>query len=118
MLYSGIRRWCLDGQANCQELSGLQLFPFVLVRFRLNFFLQNLFYGLFGNNKIEPALQELTEMFLDWQWDEYLSKDAPQEYMDELSGIQDGALSIGVADVGKMCSRLVPCILQKMFDQN
>ena len=66
---------------------------------------QNLFYGLFGNNKIEPALQELTEQFLDWQWDEYLSKDAPQEYMDELSGVQDGGLSIGVADVGKMCSR-------------
>ena len=61
--------------------------------------------SLFGDIKIEPLLQSLTENFLDWQWDSYLSKQVPQEYMDELSGIEDGANDVGVANVGKFSSR-------------
>jgi hypothetical protein len=49
---------------------------------------QSLFLSLFGDIRIEPALQELTEMFLDWQWDAYLSKDVPQEYLDEVGRSQ------------------------------
>lgn len=39
------------------------------------------------------------------QWSDYLSKDLPQEYLDELSGLDAGGIAIGVADVGLMSSR-------------
>lgn len=67
----------------------------------------NLLSGLFGPYpKLEPTLTKLTEEFLDWQWTDYLSKEVPQEYMDELSGLAAGSLAtFGVVDGDKMVSR-------------
>jgi len=67
----------------------------------------NLLSGLFGPYpKLEPTLTKLTEEFLDWQWNDYLSKEVPQEYMDELSGLAAGSLAtFGIADGDKMVAR-------------
>lgn len=70
---------------------------------------QNLFDGLFKAlpmGKLEPALQKLTEEFMDWQWNSYLSKQVPQTYMDEIQGLTDGGVAAGLAgDVGVALSR-------------
>ena len=47
----------------------------------------------------------LTEAFLDWQWSDYLCKQVPQEYMDELDGLRAGGEEVGVSDLDKMTSR-------------
>jgi hypothetical protein len=67
---------------------------------------QSLFDSLLGGaGKFEEPLQELTEMFLDWQWNEYLSKDVPEQYMDELRGLTDGGIASDAGDVGILSSR-------------
>lgn len=67
----------------------------------------NLFRSLFGDIPIEPVLQKVTEAFLDWQWDDYLSKQVPQEYMDELDGLKAGGVANGQVypDLSKVTSR-------------
>mmetsp|Transcript_19427 Transcript_19427/g.27920 ORF Transcript_19427/g.27920 Transcript_19427/m.27920 type:complete len:498 (+) Transcript_19427:40-1533(+) len=66
----------------------------------------NLLSGLFGDYpKLEPTLVSLTEAFLDWQWSDYLCKQVPQEYMDELDGLRAGGEEVGVSDLDKMTSR-------------
>ena len=50
--------------------------------------------------KIEPAIQGVTEAFLDWQWKDYLSKDLTQEYLDEIAGLDAGGSSVGAVNVG------------------
>eukprot|EP01112_Ceratiomyxa_fruticulosa_P004730 TRINITY_DN15272_c0_g1_i1.p1 TRINITY_DN15272_c0_g1~~TRINITY_DN15272_c0_g1_i1.p1 ORF type:complete len:494 (-),score=86.02 TRINITY_DN15272_c0_g1_i1:61-1542(-) len=65
-------------------------------------------YGyLLGNQSIEnydalltsalPATfeRDAFEVFLDWQWNDYLSKQVPQEFIDEMSGVGDGAAAAG-----------------------
>lgn len=42
---------------------------------------------------------------MDWEWDNYLSKEVPKEYMDELQGMQDAGALIGQPDLGKQASR-------------
>lgn len=68
---------------------------------------QNLFDGLFKDmSRLEPKLQPVVEAFLDWQWTSYLSKEVPQEYIDELAGLSAGGIAAGVTsvDVGKASS--------------
>ena len=66
----------------------------------------SLLHSLLGDfPKLEDSLTELIELFLDWQWSSYLSVDVPQEYMDELNGLGDGGLTIGVKDLSLMTSR-------------
>ena len=55
--------------------------------------------------KVEPQLQKLTEMFLDWQWDEYLSNDLTQEYIDEINGLNAGGAAGGSGQVGLASTR-------------
>lgn len=70
---------------------------------------QSLFDALFSvlpKGHLEPKLQALVEEFMDWQWNSFLSKDVPQEYMDELKGATDGGKAAGVSgDVGVALSR-------------
>ena len=67
---------------------------------------QNLFDALFKDvAKVEPQLQKLTEMFLDWQWDEYLSNDLTQEYIDEINGLNAGGAAGGSGQVGLASTR-------------
>lgn len=40
----------------------------------------------------EPAVQYIVELFLDWQWKDYLSKQVPAEYIEESKGLHDGCL--------------------------
>lgn len=70
---------------------------------------QHLFDALFKDYpKLEPKLQQITEEFMDWQWNKYLSKDVPQEYLDELKGLTDGYNSLNKndsKDLGAIISR-------------
>jgi hypothetical protein len=61
---------------------------------------------LLGDEWWEPAVARLTNAFLDWQWENYLSKAVPSEYIDEMSGLTAGGLKAGVkGDVGKVAGR-------------
>lgn len=67
---------------------------------------QSLMFALFGNNWYEPFAAELLGLFLDWQWDDYLSKQVPQDYMDEISGLTAGGRAAGIKhDLGKYSTR-------------
>ncbi|KYR00406.1 hypothetical protein DLAC_03157 [Tieghemostelium lacteum] len=39
--------------------------------------------------------RDLLDIFMNWQWNDFLSKQFPQEYMDEIQGIYDGSASAG-----------------------
>ncbi|EGG14458.1 hypothetical protein DFA_12230 [Cavenderia fasciculata] len=52
------------------------------------------------------------EVFLDWQWDDYLSKQFPQEFSDEINGFNDGAVHSGFTQMGKAITR---CIVLSSF---
>lgn len=66
----------------------------------------SLLKALLGDEWWEPAAAALVGKVLDWQWDDYLSKQLPQEYLDELKGLTAGGLSIGLKhDVGRLASR-------------
>jgi hypothetical protein len=68
---------------------------------------QSLMIALFGDNWYEPVAAELLGLFLDWQWDDYLSKQVPQDYMDEISGLTAGGRAAGELkhDLGKLSTR-------------
>jgi hypothetical protein len=50
----------------------------------------SLMKALLGDSWWEPVAQALLGKFLDYQWNNYLSKQLPQEYLDEISGITEG----------------------------
>ncbi|EFA80364.1 hypothetical protein PPL_07198 [Heterostelium album PN500] len=52
---------------------------------------QNLMDSLLPNREH----QDLFALFLDWQFKDYLSKQLPSEYVDEMNGIKDGANQVG-----------------------
>lgn len=61
---------------------------------------------LLGDEWWEPPVARLMNAFLDWQWDNYLSKAVPPEYMDEMSGLTAGGMKAHVkGDVGKTAQR-------------
>ncbi|KAM9990958.1 hypothetical protein ACTFIY_007014 [Dictyostelium cf. discoideum] len=45
------------------------------------------------------------EKFLDWQWNDYLSKQITQNYLDEIQGYSDGAIASGFTQLGKTIER-------------
>eukprot|EP01132_Coremiostelium_polycephalum_P004340 gene4340-5432_t len=53
------------------------------------------------------AEREILEMFLDWQWRDFLSKQFTQNYLDEIQGFDDGASDSGFTKLGKSISRAV-----------
>ena len=54
---------------------------------------------------LEPSLQAVTEAFLQWQWNDYLSVEVPEEYLEEIRGLEDGGASIGIKGVGAMITK-------------
>eukprot|EP01031_Cornospumella_fuschlensis_P030485 gene30485-36846_t len=61
----------------------------------------SLMKALLGDEWWEPAIAALIGEFLDWQWTDYLSKQVPQDYMDEIRGITAGGKAAGLKkDVG------------------
>mmetsp|Transcript_16337 Transcript_16337/g.27334 ORF Transcript_16337/g.27334 Transcript_16337/m.27334 type:complete len:509 (-) Transcript_16337:406-1932(-) len=63
---------------------------------------------LLGDDWYEPLLAQLFNEFLDWQWDNYLSVQVPEEYFEELRGLTAGGHAAGCSeDVGKIASRSV-----------
>jgi hypothetical protein len=66
----------------------------------------NLMVALLGSEWWEPAAAEVVGLFLDWQWNDYLSKQVPQDFMDEIAGLAAGGFAAGLKhDLGKMTSR-------------
>eukprot|EP01125_Pyxidicula_operculata_P012821 TRINITY_DN4222_c0_g1_i1.p1 TRINITY_DN4222_c0_g1~~TRINITY_DN4222_c0_g1_i1.p1 ORF type:complete len:539 (+),score=86.22 TRINITY_DN4222_c0_g1_i1:198-1619(+) len=51
--------------------------------------------------------RDAIEVFLDLQWNNYLSYQVPQEFMDELRGIRDGALKRGVGNADAIIARVL-----------
>lgn len=61
---------------------------------------------LLGDEWWEPPVARLMNLFLDWQWDNYLSKQVPAEYLDEIKGLTEGGRKAGVkGDVGRTATR-------------
>lgn len=58
----------------------------------------NFLASLIGTSGLDHILITVLALALDWQWDDYLSTQLPQCYIDELQGIHDGAKSIGIED--------------------
>jgi hypothetical protein len=52
---------------------------------------------------------EVLGVFLDWQWNDYLSVQVPNEYLEELKGITAGARAAGLLkhDAGVLSSRAI-----------
>jgi hypothetical protein len=66
----------------------------------------NLMTALLGTEWWEPAVAEIVGIFLDWQWNDYLGVQVPQDYKDELSGLSAGGFAAGLKhDVGKLSAR-------------
>lgn len=66
----------------------------------------SLLKALLGDEWWEPAAAALVGKVLDWQWDDYLSKQVPEEYIEELKGLTAGGFSIGIKhEVGRLASR-------------
>lgn len=66
----------------------------------------NLMTGLLGNEWWEPAVAKIVGEFLRWQWRDWLSKQVPEEYFEELRGLTDGAYAAGVkSDVGDLSAQ-------------
>jgi hypothetical protein len=63
--------------------------------------------ALLGNKTIDKALHLVLGKALDWQWKQYLSKQVPAEYLEEIAGIEAGAKARGFASVGKIISRVI-----------
>lgn len=55
----------------------------------------------------EPIAAEALGIFLDWQWNDYLSVQVPDDFKEELQGITAGARAAGELkhDVGKLTAR-------------
>jgi hypothetical protein len=61
----------------------------------------NLMVSMLGNEWWEPAVTKLISVVLEWQWNDYLKKQVPQEYLDELLGMTAGGRAAGIEhDVG------------------
>ena len=61
----------------------------------------NLIIALIGDEWWEKPVQALISKFLDYEWKNFMSKQVPQEYLDELSGMTAGGHLAGVKrDVG------------------
>eukprot|EP01132_Coremiostelium_polycephalum_P004907 gene4907-6118_t len=60
-------------------------------------------------NLIAPVFREqmFFELFMDWQWKDYLSKQFTTEYLEELQGFNDGAQDAGYSDLATKIARVI-----------
>jgi hypothetical protein len=65
------------------------------------------FYAECGNDTV---VQEVLELFLDWQYRTFLLNALPQDYQDELQGVFDAALDASQPEVAVYVQRtMVGC---------
>jgi len=73
-------------------------------------------YNLFFSNLLKdagvprflfPILEKAIGLFLDWQWDNWLSKQVTPELMQELDGIEQGGNSIGISGLKNYITRTI-----------
>lgn len=63
-----------------------------------------------GSGIVDQAIMLALGEALDWQWNDYLSKELPQDFKLEIQGISDGAAEAKVkyiASVGKLITRTI-----------
>ncbi|EFA81482.1 hypothetical protein PPL_05470 [Heterostelium album PN500] len=63
------------------------------------------YHSLLDNVLPNQEAQDVLELFLDWQFKDFLSKQLPQQYFDELRGLSDGANEAGMPDVSVLAIR-------------
>lgn len=65
------------------------------------------FTHLLGNSSYTPEIVAVIGLALDWQWRDFLSKELPQDYMEELRGLGDGGATVGAPKAGAMAQRMI-----------
>ncbi|GAM26629.1 hypothetical protein SAMD00019534_098040, partial [Acytostelium subglobosum LB1] len=63
----------------------------------------NLMYSILPNTEDIDAM----ELFIDWQYQDFLSKQMPKDFVDEMQGVVDGATSVGMPDLGPILHRAI-----------
>lgn len=66
---------------------------------------QSLLSSLLGNGTFTPEEQGVLELFLDWQWESFLSVQTPTDYLTELLGVHDGASAVNVSQADTFLTR-------------
>jgi len=66
-----------------------------------------LLHSMIGNSTLDKLAVDVFEDFVDWQWNDYLSVQVPQEFKEELKGIQAGGLDIGIPNLSALISRAI-----------
>ena len=65
-------------------------------------------YKTWVGSKFPNALEmDAVAVLLDWLWDEGLAKFAPQEFLDELKGIETSGKAQGIHNLQKLATRIV-----------
>eukprot|EP00163_Fabomonas_tropica_P025887 TRINITY_DN4578_c0_g2_i1.p1 TRINITY_DN4578_c0_g2~~TRINITY_DN4578_c0_g2_i1.p1 ORF type:complete len:554 (+),score=148.91 TRINITY_DN4578_c0_g2_i1:61-1722(+) len=60
---------------------------------------------ILGTSLKAEAEQAILGLFMDWQWDKYLSQQCPDEYLQEIAGITTAGHEVGIPDLGRYVSR-------------
>merc|ERR1712232_199915 len=70
-------------------------------------FFDNLFASADIPKFLVPTLERIIGDLLDWQWDNWLSKQVTSELMEELNGIEQGGNAVGIKNVGSYITRTI-----------
>merc|ERR1712232_1266819 len=71
------------------------------------YFIDNLFASADIPKFLVPTLERIIGDLLDWQWDNWLSKQVTSELMEELNGIEQGGNAVGIKNVGSYITRTI-----------
>eukprot|EP01027_Heterolobosea_sp_BB2_P016936 GEZU01024037.1.p1 GENE.GEZU01024037.1~~GEZU01024037.1.p1 ORF type:complete len:527 (+),score=161.19 GEZU01024037.1:76-1656(+) len=63
--------------------------------------------SFFASEHFKDYIYDSLVVFLDWQFESFLSKQIPQEYVDELNGIRDGGAAIGIDELDTLVKRVI-----------
>ena len=70
-------------------------------------FLKSLIGGLTNNTETQALIKGAIEVFCDWQGKQYLFKQLPLDYKQELEGLEQAGLDFGSPDLGKTIKRVL-----------
>jgi hypothetical protein len=63
----------------------------------------SLLVSMLGDESWEPTVAKLINLFLEWQWKDYLSVQVPDDFMQELRGLSAGGKAKGLSqDIGSI----------------
>ena len=60
---------------------------------------ESLLKSILGDSTLAPLEQGALELFLDWQWNDYMASELPEQYHEELRGATAGGAAAGVPGV-------------------